>query len=535
MRASNRKTATRWPLVAAALLVACGLTVALATVSLAEQSSDDNAGESVQVATEVPATGNDLRSPRAHNSPELAVDPTNERVVALANRLDAPDFSCALQVSGDGGGHWGPVEPVPELPDQAEKCYAPELAFDADGTLYYLFVGLAGRGNRPVGVYLTSSEDRGATFSEPRKVLGEGNYQVRMALDRSAGEQGRIHLVWLQATGEPTLGGLPAPPNPIVAAHSDDGGETFTDPVQISDPDEHLRVVAPAVALGADGAVHVAYYDLQDDARDYQGLEGDVWPGNWSVVHSVSHDGGETFEEEVVVDGQLVPPERVMLIFTMPPPALAADDNGNVYTAWHDARNGDWDVFAAASRDQGATWGQPVRVNDDERGNGKHQLLPQLGVAPDGRLDAVFFDRRDAENNIAQHVFYAASTDHGQRFSENRRLTRFPSSSRVGAQYAVTSALGKFDLGLRLGLVAGETRSLAAWPDTRHALRGTAQQEVFTARILREAPAEGETAAVGWPLPVAGGLLLVGVAVLARVWRGRRSGITPQPEPAGES
>lgn len=206
-----------------ALAVCGGVVAALSVTGNAGASSN---GETLidgeyEVLAEMPATGNDLRATQAHNSPQLAVDPTNEDVVALANRLDKPDFSCALQLSGDGGRQWAPVEPVPQIPEGGEKCYAPEIAFDSDGTLYYLFVALAGGGNRPVGVYLTTSEDLGRTFSEPRQLLGAGNYQVRMALDRNAG---RIHLVWLQSSGEPGLGACrPRPtrswrPTPTTAA-----------------------------------------------------------------------------------------------------------------------------------------------------------------------------------------------------------------------------------------------------------------------------------------------------------------------------
>lgn len=490
----------------------------------------------VDVLEERPATGNDLRAPRAHNSPELAVDPTDEDFVALANRLDNPDFSCALQVSGDGGRGWVPADPVPQLPDEAEKCYAPQAAFDADGTLYYLFVGLAGTGNQPSGVYLTTSDDQGRSFSPPREVLGEGNYQVRMAIDRSVGDSGRIHLVWLQTSAEPSLGGLPTPPNPIVAAHSDDGGETFSEPVEVSDPQRHRRGVAPAVAVGANGTLHVAHYDLQDDARDYQGLEGPVWDGTWSVVTSVSHDGGESFEESVVVDDALVPPERVMLIFTMPPPALAADESGNVYTAWHDDRNDGWDVFVARSHDQGASWHGPIRANDDPPDSGSHQLLPAFDVAPNGRVDAVFFDRRDDPDNLRQHLYYAASTDRGESFGPNVRLTRFASSSRAGAQYAVPSAEGKVEFGLGLALVSENDGALAAWPDTRHAQPGTAQQDVLTTRVTREPDhaTEGE-----WWIaaPVGAGVVVAGA--LAALWlrrhhRTSQSTEAPQPATTGE-
>lgn len=67
--------------------------------------------------------------------------------------------------------------------------------------------------------------------------------------------------------------------------------------------------MAPALAIGADRAVHVAYYDLEGDAVDYQGLEGPTWDGNWSLVVSTSPDGGKRFDRGVVVEGRLVPPE----------------------------------------------------------------------------------------------------------------------------------------------------------------------------------------------------------------------------------
>lgn len=140
-------------------------------------------------------------------------------------------------------------------------------AFDGDGVLHYLFVGLTGPGNEPMGAFLTTSGDRGRTFTPPRQVLGPLKFSVRMAIDRDAGGAGGLHLAWVDTSSDPPTGGFGPPPNPIMTAHSDDGGETFSSPVQVSDPDR-LRVVAPALALGPDGAVHVAYYDLGDDVVD---------------------------------------------------------------------------------------------------------------------------------------------------------------------------------------------------------------------------------------------------------------------------
>lgn len=493
------------------------------------------------MSADVPVTANDLRATRAHNSPVLAVDPTDPRFVAAANRLDAPDFGCALHVSADAGQGWVPADPVPALPEGAETCYAPRVGFGPDGVLHYLFTGLAGPGNRPMGVFLTSSRDRARTFSDPRRVLGPGNYQAGLAVD----DGGRVHLVWLHTTGEPTLGGLPPPPNPILAAHSDDGGRTFSDPVRVSDP-ERQRVVAPALATGPDGAVHVLYYDLGDDRRDYRGLEGPPWEGTWELVLATSRDRGADFGPGVVVEPAVRPAERVMLVFTMSPPALAAGPDGAVYAAWDGARHGDRDVFLRRSPDGGRSWqAPPQRLNDDPVGGGASQYLPALSVAPDGRIEAVFYDRRADPEDILNHVVHTVSFDQGATFAANRRLTSEPSDSRSGQRYLAASAQGLVEFGSRIAVAARPGSALAAWTDTRHA-PNPPYQDVFAAvveyasggdRISGEGgasgPGGGSAALPGAVLALvgAGGLLAVGGATML-VWR-RRAGAPSAPAAAG--
>ncbi|MDQ4134064.1 MAG: glycoside hydrolase [Actinomycetota bacterium] len=471
----------------------------------------------LSVTEETPVTAMDQGVGWANNSPSLAADPADDRFVVIANRLDAPDFSCALQVSGEGGRSWLTAYPVPKRPEGVEKCYAPEVAFDADGALQYLFVGLAGPGNEPVGAYLTSSTDRGRTWSEPRQVLPQYSFGVRMAIDRSTGDKGRMHLVWIRAS-DPPSGGFAPPPNPIMTAYSDDGGATFSPPVQISG--DIQRAAGPALVLGPDSAVHVAYYDLQDDVIDYQGLEGNVWEDTWSLVVASSTDGGRRFGPGVVVDDQIRPHERVMLIFTMAPPALVAGGDGRVCAAWTDARHGDADAVLRCSTDGGARWGELHRLNDDPVGNGRTQYLPRLSVAPDGRLDAVFYDRRDDEDDILNNVSYTFSTDGGESFTANRRLTRDPSTSLIGQEYLVASAKDMVEFGSRIGVLSKGDEVVAAWTDTRNSNPLSTGQDIFATVV------ELETS--GQPLwaRVAGGLLAVaGLAALAfAVVRGRRSG-----------
>lgn len=510
-------TPSRW---APGAAVVCMLCVAMALFvairpSVAAQSSGP------VVTSEAPATANfqQRRHVRASNSPLIVADPNEPKFVVLANRLDAIDFDCALQVSGDGGRTWVPSQPVPKLPPGAEKCYAPEVAFDRAGVLHYLFLGLQGLGNSPMGAFLTTSADRGRTFSEPRQVLGPNRFQVRMDVDRTQGETGRLHLVWLEVTSDPGIGALPSSPNPILAAHSDDGGKTFSEPVVVSDPDRR-RVVAPALAVGPDHAVHVAYYDLGDDARDYQGLDGPTWEGAWSVVLSTSTDGGRSFGKNVLVDDEVAPPGRVMLIFIMPSPALAVDASGGIYVAWTDARSGDPDVFLRHSPDGGHSWEDARRVNDDAVASGRHQDLPRLSVAPGGRLDAIFYDRRNDPENVLNDVYYTYSTDGGKTFAANIQVNGKASDSRIGRTYdALRAAKGLVEFGSRLGLLSREDEAVAAWTDTRNSMQPL-QQDVFSAVVVgmpRSVPAGGGWAWWAVLAPVGcGALVLVGLGYAAK-------------------
>jgi hypothetical protein len=473
---------------------------------------------SVRPSAGVPATPMNASEEVANNSPQLQADPTDSRFVVLANRIDTPDNACSLQLSGDGARTWTGADPVPVLPAGAEKCFGGDVGFDRRGRLVYLFIGLVGAGNEPEGAFLTISADRGRTFSPPRQVLGPLNFAVRMVVDQTGGDQGRIHLAWVHASSDPPAGGFGPSPNPILTAHSDDGGTTFSTPVQVSGGDRQ-RVVAPTIAIGGNHDVYVGYYDLLDDIRDYQGLEGPVWDGKWSLSVAVSRDGGRTFPAGVVAEPAVTPHARVMAVYIMPPAALAV--HGHLAcVSWPDARLGDADVFARCSHDGGQRWQAPQRLNDDPVGTGRWQYLPGLGIAPSGRIDAIFYDRRADIQNVNNDIFYTYSTNGGRSFAPNVKLNREGASlSLVGQQYAVASAAGQWDLGSRMALLSSDSSVVAAWADTRNSSPYGTGQDILTMRLS----VHGRS----WALAILGtALVLSGLGILGT--RGRwQNGPTP--------
>ena len=442
----------------------------------------------------------------ANNSPTVARDPRRPDTIVISHRVDRPGFSAALQRSRDGGRTWQTTA-LP-LPAGLDRPYAPDVAFAPDGTLYVVYVNLAGGGNVPDNLWLSRSGDGGRTLSAPVRVAGPLAFQARIAVD----EAGAVHLTWLQAkdVGLLSLGGVPSP---IVSAASTDGGHTFSRPVRVSDPAREL-VGAASPVIDADGDLVVLYEDFQRDRRDFENLDGPPWGEPFSLVVTRPLQSG-AFAGGVELEKGVVPTHR-FLAFLPEFPSLAAGPGDTLYVAWADGRNGDEDVFLRRSDDDGATWSAPVRVNDGAKGDGSAQYLPRVDVAPDGRVDVLYLDRRDAMTD----AMLAASDDRGSSF-HTVRLSSRSFDARIGPRAAARLPV---DAGTRLGLDSGDERSIAAWTDTRLGTTDTGRQDVFAAAYDAPVP----------PLPArpaaiaALALLAVAFTVLA-IRAGRRRGSRELP------
>ncbi len=412
----------------------------------------------------------------AHNSPSLARNPRDPDSVVGTHRIDRPLFSAVLNWSSDGGSSWRTTA-LP-LPRGLDRPFAPDVAFGPDGTLYVTYVNLEGNGNVPANLWLSKSSDGGRTLSEPVRVVGGLAFQARVAVDTA----GTVHLTWLRArdVGLLALGRA----SPIVASRSSDGGRTFSNPVRVSDPSRPL-VGAASPVIDSDGELVVLYQDFKDDRRDFQNLEGPPWPKPFSLVVSRPVDGGRAFSQGVELEKGLVPTRR-FLVFLPEFPSLAAGPGDTLYVAWSDGRNGDEDVFLRRSDDDGRTWSEPTRVNDNRSGDGTSQYLPRVDVSPEGRVDVLFLDRRRDEKNVMTDATLASSRDEGQSF-RNDRLSRRSFDSRVGASAGPRLPI---DFGSRLGLASGGSGdSVAVWTDTRLGSSETGRQDIFGATYsVRDPP-----------------------------------------------
>jgi hypothetical protein len=379
-------------------------------------------------------------------------------------------------------------------------------------------VTLRGRANAPNAAWLAKSTDKGATFSKPVKVLRKRlPFQVRLATDPS--DPKRLYMTWLQAS-QVGLYRFSEPGNPINAIRSGDGGKTWEAPTQVSSA-ARQRVIAPSPVVGPKGELNVLYLDIGDDVLDYEGAHqgrgGPPDKGPWQLVLARSTDRGSTWKESLVEKG-LVPSER-FIVFTPPFPSLAVDqDSGRVYVGFQDQRLGDQDAWVWSSSNGSGDWEGPARVNDTPKRDKTSQYLPKLSVAPDGRLDVVYYDRRADRANVKNEVSLQSSADDGKSFSPRTRLSNKAFSSKIGSG----SERDLPDLGSRLGLISTDSRAFAVWTDTRAGTPTSNKQDIARAVVAisdpprLSKPVEYLLRFGGIALAVLGLVLLVLVALRSR-------------------
>ncbi|MGB5833500.1 MAG: CARDB domain-containing protein [Thiohalocapsa sp.] len=454
----------------------------------------------------------------AQNETTVAVNPTDhDNWVAGANDytgdnliFDRPQSNCGFYSSQDSGQTWsGGLLP---LQNEFGGAGDPSLVFDGAGNLYYacmnftLSGALGNLGLAESAMYVFKSTDGGTSFGAPTQVVSSADGPGHPDKEHIAADpmSGNLYMAWMQS-------------GDIRFAGSDDGGASFqapsvTDNVFVNDPeadDNQGAVVATLGAANPEGGgapapeVYVAWISEVDQ-------------GTATILFDRSSDGGLTFGNDVTVENNVIQfPFRVAgsgccqsnprttLLGEFGDPVenqdnafrvnsfpsldvcrnITSEFYGDLFLVFADNRFGDGDIFFKRSTDGGETWpgGFTRRINDDTQGNGKDQFFPWIRLDENCKINVAFYDRRDDPDNLRFHLYFAHSTDGGQSFSQNARITVAPSTN---AQF-LGSFIGDYQQ-VAATIASSATfhhdidRALPVWMDTTQGA-----QDVFAATALQ--------------------------------------------------
>lgn len=546
----NRSSAVRIGVAAAA----CAL--------LAQGTAFGATASPIGLTKPVQATVGNVDPGRLYSSPAIAVDPKDPLRV-VAGVADLRNRRCSLLRSFDGAKTWSIADASPALASfpfcsqsQGGVIQAP-VAFGRNSTIYMAMGGWDDQdGARASGaVVLARSTNLGdswetATVYNARGKTADAAENPRPAqsltVDTTTGSDDIVYVSF--NLSKPGLTAPNAAPTLPMVAVSRDGGRTFGGPTDLSDKvfepaalrDQAMTArttttvaatatttttTTPRAGSKAADPSQVANFG-GSGARlgvDAKGVAYALWQSGTSNVTpappaarflSTSTDGGKTWTTT----------QTMPFSYDNGGPRFAVSPTGALHIVY--ARNprpelaGYSDIFHQVSTDGGKTWGAPKNLTDDDPARLVGQFIPNISVAPNGRVDAVWWDTRDDPGIRSNDVYYAYSTDDGKTWSANKRITDQPVDRRVGIWGA------NYDISSPPAVTSANAYAMFGWDDTRNTRGvydpsqvdsqfGAGIQDVFTAAVQFETLGGGTSKTAKLALAGVVGLIAVGLVLLA--------------------
>jgi hypothetical protein len=492
-----------------------------------------------RVLASVRATGEDLAPTRTYGAPFLAVDPENPNTIVAATP-EMRTRSCRFMRTLDAGRTWKLMDAIPS-PQSYPFCFHTSgtstqtpIAFGRDSAVYYAMNGWdqqdVGAGSDHPGTYanfsvlVAKSNDLGENWNpvmvrDARGKTGAGQAENNrpingLAVDAKTGSTDTVYVGWSQSYPQAT----PAVASQTVISTSTDGGRTFGEPVKVAtefyksvankpDP-EKWGGSSPTLTVTDDGTLYAVFYASATGQPAGSQVN--------SILIAKSTDKGKTFQVT-----EAAPPSGYYQAGTIMDWSSEGGPEGTLHIVYEDkvappGANtaillGDRDVFTRRSTDGGKTWSEPKQLNDDPfdpKDGGHTQNNPSVSVAPNGRVDAVWWDFRNDQGQFQNDVYYSYSEDNGATWSPNIRANDRSIDRRIGVWS------NGYDMRMPIGVASTNKVAVFAWDDTRNADKLTEGQDVYSSIVQHEALGSGSNDALRYAVAALAGLGAVGLILL---------------------
>jgi hypothetical protein len=370
----------------------------------------------------VDANGNNIVGDAA-NECTISVDPTNGNKMVIGwrqfNSVTSNFRQGGWGYTTDAGIHWT----FPGVLENNVFRSDPVTDSDETGNFFYLSLLETFCEN----MYRSTNGGQSWTQLQPESLAGGGDKQW-FTIDKTGGPG---HGFQYQSSD-----GINCSGNGVQFQRSTDGGITWQAPIIIpSEP--------------TDGTL-----DVDTNGNLFIGGEGNTFS---CVRSSNAQIGGQTptfdrVTQNINMGGDLsgggINPAGLDGMLFLAIDHSGGATNNNIYMLASVAPPGrsTTDVMFVRSTDGGLTFSAPLKVNDDPVNPSKWHWFGTFSVAPNGRLDAVWYDTRNAANNTDSQLFYSWSTDAGVTWSPNVAVSNafipsegYPNQSKIGDYITIVS------------------------------------------------------------------------------------------------
>jgi hypothetical protein len=365
----------------------------------------------------------------AANETSIAINPLNPNMMVIGWRqFDnvASNFRQAgWAFSTDAGATWT----FPGRIEQGIFRSDPVLDYDSSGNFYYNSLSIDTSGTYVCKVF--KSNNGGASWDPGTDAAG-GDKQW-MTIDRTAGVgSGNIYSFWSSNFSS-------CPPD--LFTRSSNGGSSYENCSFVDgDPYWGTMAVGNAGELYISGGQNDTVSDLVVCKSNNAQIPGAII--TWNTPVSVFMDG-------YLGGGPDVNPVGLLGQVSIDVDRSTGPGQGNVYILSSLVRLSNFDpgdVMFARSVDGGLTWSVPIRINDDASAFNT-QWFGTMSVAPNGRIDAVWLDTRDAAGGGHESaLYYSYSVDQGFTWSFNEKLSPnfdphlgYPDQDKMGDYFDMIS------------------------------------------------------------------------------------------------
>ncbi|HWM26488.1 MAG TPA: hypothetical protein VNP98_16850 [Chthoniobacterales bacterium] len=401
----------------------------------------------------VNGTGQNITGDAA-NEPSIAVDPTNHNWMVIGWRQFNSVTSNFRQAGWSWTNNGGTTWTFPGVLENNVFRSDPVLASDDTGRFYWLSL------LETYDVTLWRSLNGGQNFTNIGPAKG-GDKQWFVVDNTNSSGHGFLYQFWDYAS----------PFAPREFSRSTDGGFTWMDPIDVPN--------APQWGTP----------DVDSNGTLFFGGVTQSLTQFWCIRSTDAKNGAviPTFDQvtEVNMGGVIsyfdtVNPEGLIGQVFLAVDRSGTSSNNNVYMLASVQPTGfstGSDVMFVRSTDSGLTFSAPKRVNDDPINHSKWHWFGTLAVAPNGRIDSVWLDTRNAANNTDSQLFYSYSLDAGNTWSPNVAVS-VPFNPFLG--YPNQNKLGDY-----MTIVSDNTGG-----DVAYAATFNSEQDVYYVRV---APGVGPT------------------------------------------